>query len=149
MVRVNGIWAPCKNFQFDDLEFLREALTFVSSYSLAIEENASIGIWAFMLSKYFSKVYAFEEDQKEFTCLRRNLFTRLNAMPIYGSLDDHVKMTDGLGFIKLQTKEALEAWEEIIKEHCPVVYVKDIEPGWLRECKEVATFGNDHVFIVN
>jgi len=208
MYRVGDTWLPDEDTYFKpffekdgfDLDRLREALTFVTDYSVAIDGGAHVGSWSRVMSKYFSMVYSFEPATDTFDCLKRNVFTNMNVVPIHKALgnrqsavsikDDktragntgaryvkeggHIEMTtidnlelEDLGFLKLDVEGAeilaLEGGKNTILKHNPVIYIESKKGmaerfgrnqndamDWIRDNggKEVATFGNDHVFIM-
>jgi len=141
MHRVDGAWMPktCLGVS-DNLDTLREAFTFVSNYLIAIDDDAFIGISARFMSKYFETVYAISDEHY---CLTRNVFTYRNVRPCKMTTVDELGL-ENVGFIKTSNPE--DAKETILRNR-PVVYLVGDPPEWLSG-KEVATFGNDHVFIM-
>ena len=59
-----------QGFQLDNL---REAMKYVTNWSIAIDGGANIGTWTNELSNHFEEVYSFELAPDTFECLQENI----------------------------------------------------------------------------
>lgn len=61
---------PSEGFE---IEHLKEALKYVTSFRVAVDVGAHVGTWSNYLSQYFEGVYAFEPASDTYACLKLNV----------------------------------------------------------------------------
>lgn len=63
---------PVRRQSANDVRVIDIALRYVKSRRLVIQAGARVGLWPYMLAQEFARVIAFEPENRNFACARKN-----------------------------------------------------------------------------
>lgn len=106
--KIGGFYLPKSDTHFAALgdrigryqiEKLKACMRYVKSFDTAIDAGAHIGIHSVAICKRFKKVHAFEANQENYECLRRNTEGKENVSVHHSALGQHC------GNTKIESRE--------------------------------------------
>lgn len=90
-----------KNGDDFELKYLKETLSFVKNFRVAVDGGAHYGSWSRFMATKFQTVYSIEGSEEIYECLVKNTFSYKNIKPMNKALGNErrrVKVGPGEGY---------------------------------------------------